>query len=132
MTEQNLPERDLPIDSESTERETNEKKPAGLLRFWRWFCGKNPDGSTPKPVVQSKKRTFLRYVAVILAFFAIAGLATAAYQIPKIAEEGGVQIPWLETLFSEDKTDEELAYDKIATHPSAFAYRVKEDGTVAL
>ncbi len=147
VTERDFPEKDLPQNDESkqesttssvpvteerTHAEESKKEGSYLTRFWRWFCGKNPDGSKQAAVTETKKRTILRYTASALAFLAVAGLAAMAFEIPKIVEEGGVRISWLENLFDGDRTEEERNYDHSATHESAFAYRVQEDGTVEI
>lgn len=142
------PENDLPGSEETIEqtpegsadspeekaagRRGKKKESYGFKGFLNLLLGKNADGSKRKAVYQSKKRTILRYVTVALAFLGIVGLAAIAYQVPKIAKEGGVRFEFLEAIFDRERTKEERDYDYMATPEKAFAYREKQDGTISI
>lgn len=104
------------------------KRQSVLSKCLNVLMGKHADGTRKKAIYPTKKQTVFRYVTVTIAFLGIAGLAAITYQAPKISAEGGFRF----SLFSGYGNTEEGRYDAKATAENAFAYRVKEDGTVAV
>ncbi|MBP3299929.1 MAG: leucine-rich repeat domain-containing protein [Clostridia bacterium] len=107
------------------------KRQSFVSKLLNLLMGKHADGTKKKAVYPTKKQTVFRYVTVVVAFLGIAGLAAIAYQGPKISKEGGFRFELFEDAFS-GNSEEDRSYDRKATAENAFAYRIKEDGTVAI
>ena len=115
-------------ETENTYQGKHAKRQSLFSKCFNVLMGKHADGTKKKAVYPTKKQTVFRYVTVFLAFLGIAGLAAITYQAPKISAEGGFRF----SLFGGSQNTEEGRYDAKATAENAFAYRVKEDGTVAV